>query len=269
MTRVTLILLLLGLTGCQAESAPDSANTLTAVEPDLASRSMTRSGAPFVLWKQGFEHGTDGWTTDETPGAPGWCGDIETVERGDAIAPSAGDAHAVVRQGACNEYWRANGFAESGPYSAGAGYSEGWPTGGYVTELDVYLDPDWTAPQPFTLAFSVNLLDQPFGQGFRYFMVPAMVTVGALQVAGHTVVDAGWYTFRFKAGSDAGQLAVSFEMARHGQALARVPLTTTAFSGESASSFPTANVGSGYVWFAGIADGLELAIDEHRVRRGR
>ena len=32
---------------------------------------------------------------------------------------------------------------------------------------------------------------------------------------------------------------------------------------------PTAEYGSGHVWFFDIALGLQLPIDEHRVRRGR
>lgn len=268
MTRMIPILFFVALTGCEAPVTEPS-DTLGVTDVQTASTAMSHSEASFELWKQGFEHGTDGWVTDATPGPMGWCGEIETVARGGEIAPSAGRAHATVQQGACNDYWQENGFAVSGPYSAGAGYSEAWPTGGYVTELDVYLDPSWTADEVFTLAFSINLLDQAFPTGFRYFMVPVAVGDDGLHVAGHAVDEAGWYTFRYTARGQDGQLALGFELTRHGQVLFGMPLTTTAFSGEAASSFPVDNVGSGYIWFAAIADEVALAIDEHRVRRGR
>lgn len=40
-------------------------------------------------------------------------------------------------------------------------------------------------------------------------------------------------------------------------------------TGSSPSDFAVAEVGTDYAWFTSISPGLELPIDEYRVRRGR
>ena len=266
MRHLVPITLIFVLAGCAGDGPVEPAHD-SSVEPDAIRESMMQSNAPFALWYQGFETGTEGWVTDDVAGPAGWCGDIEVVR--DASMASAGRSFAVVSFGSCNAFWQNNGFSASGPSGLGAGILMPFPRGGYVMELDIYLDPSWTAGNGFTLAVSLYLLDRPFPQGFRYVMVPVTADGVGLHVAGRPVDDAGWYTFRYRVGSDGGQLALEFELADHGQTLFSMPLATTAFTGEDTDSFTASNVGSGYFWFAAIADGLDLPIDEHRVRRGR
>lgn len=263
MRRLTLVVVALALAGCDDSTFVDPVQT----EVDQASESTMHSNAPFPVWHQGFEQGTGSWLTDDVPGQNGWCGDIAAVQ--DPSMASAGRSFATVSMGACNAFWQDNGWTASGPAGNGAGLLNPFPEGGYVMELDIYLDPSWTAESVFTLAISLYLLDRPFPYGFRYVMVPVTADEAGLYVAGHSVDDAGWYTFRYRVGSDAGQLALSFELADHGRALFSMSLTSTAYYGDNTSEYAVSNIGNGYFWFVAIADGLDLPIDEHQVRRGR
>lgn len=224
---------------------------------------------PLTEWHQGFESGTDGWITDSTPGEDGWCGEIERRDASSgSVEPSEGEGYAVVTHGPCNAYW-AEVFAgmesETGPYSAGHGYPSAWPDAGYVSELDVYLDPE--GGTEFTLAGSVVLLEPAApGSPIRYFFVGVMPEGDGLSVLGQDVTAAGWYTLRYTYGDENGSLTVDAELLRDGEVVASAPLTTTAFSGEAASSFDVTNLGTGYTWFASIGEGTEIPIDEHRVR---
>jgi hypothetical protein len=225
-----------------------------------------------AAWQQGFEENTDGWITDETPEAEGWCGDIERFESGGGpVEPSVGNAYAVVTHGACNDYWTENGFPEgSGPYAPFGEYSESWPSDGFTTELDIYLDPGWEAGTSFTYAISVRLLDvTPLPDSFRYLTLPVTKEEGELLVGGNVVSEAGWYTFRHRFMDDGGQLAGEFQLVRGDETLFTQELTTTGFSEEEISSYETSNVGTGYVWFVSLSEGLNLPIDEARFTPGQ
>lgn len=220
---------------------------------------------PFMDWHQGFESETDGWITDSTPGEAGWCGDIEHREASSgAVDPSGGEGYAVVRAGPCNEYWQGVGFDASGPYSPGVGYPRAWPSAGHIHQLDVYLDP--VAGTEFTMAGSVVVLglegpDSPI----RYFFAGVVPEDDGLSVLGQNITEAGWHTLRYRFGDEDGTLTVDAELLRDGAVLASGRLSTTAFTGEAASSFDVAELGTGYMWFVSIGEGMELAIDEHRV----
>jgi hypothetical protein len=261
---------------------------------------MTRSAAPFVNWHQGFEHGTDGWYDASTDGPLGWCGGIQQVtpeNRGaTGLKPSAGRDYAVAVLNLCNAFWSGAGVPFGAPYAPGpelALYSSAWPAAGYVTELDIYLDPSWSE-QPYSGSFAfagsspdtlvqyaatIFPLDyQPgdFHTGPHYFVtVDALRGQAALDVAGHTIREAGWYTFRFIFSNEDGSVRVDFELDdRNGTALARQDsLDAVDLWGPVQVPYmapiPTAGYGSGHVWFFDIAYGLELPLDEHRVRRGR
>ncbi|NIP81875.1 MAG: hypothetical protein GWM90_22730 [Gemmatimonadetes bacterium] len=54
-----------------------------------------------------------------------------------------------------------------------------------------------------------------------------------------------------------------------GPAWSTEEITETFFGLQDPASLVPAHFGSGYVWFASISPGLELPIDEYRVRRGR
>lgn len=260
---------------------------------------MANSNAEFVTWHQGFEHDTAGWYDAATPGPLGWCGAIESVQGrghgGEAPAPSAGRGYATVEMGFCNEFWSTLGVAFGAPYGPGPDqvlYSGGWPEAGYVTELDIYLDPAWSGSYQGNFAWAGSSPDsliqyaatifptdpdaEPFHTGPHYFVtVDAVPGEAALTVAGERIEEAGWFTFRFVFSDVAGSVWVDFELDdRNGGNLVAVegvePVNLLGpvqvpYLGE----LPTAEYGSGHAWFFDIAFGLQLPIDEHRVRRGR
>jgi len=204
--------------------------------------------------------------------------------------PSAGRGYATVELGPCNAFWTGMfGPAHvNGPWAPGldfALFSESFPRSGFVMELDVYLDPDWTANslEPgtlnffappdaiFTLAASVReLASAPPTPVFHYFAVPVMPDDCALSILGRSVTEEGWYTFRYVFRDEGGRLAVDFELReRRGGKMFTQPLGTRFLSGLPTSDLATADIGSGYLWFAGLTPDLELPIDEHRIRPGR
>lgn len=225
------------------------------------------AGGVLPAWFQGFEQNTAGWYTDDTPGPVGWCGDITRYELGSGpVDPSVGYSYAVVENGSCNAYWTNLGWVSSGPYSPFGGFSETWPQSGFVTELDIYLDPAWVAGTGFDYYVSMRILSDG---SFRYFLFPVEKTGGVLLVSEQEIGAAGWYTFRVRFGEEDGQLEVTFELSRDGRVMFAQPVTTTAFTGESTSSFSVTDVGTGYVWFNAITDGLQLPIDQQMYRPGQ
>lgn len=220
-------------------------------------------------WQQSFEQDKAGWIGSETPGAVGWCGTTTRHERGSGpVAPSKGHGYATVEHGECNDFWDSIFPNGSAPYSPLGGYSASWPQSGFVTELDIYLDP--TEPTTFTYANSIRFLplvgsEQP---PFRYFAVDVMEDGDKLLVNGHQVAEAGWYTFRFEFSEEDEGLAVDFELADKGRVLFSEPIATT-LSGEATSSFTADNVGTGYAWFVQISEGLQLPIDHAKYRPGK
>lgn len=277
---------------------------LAATSPAVDAQSrvlapMANSNAGFVAWHQGFEHGSAGWYDAATPGPLGWCGAIEAVETrgrgGAALAPSAGTGYATVRLDFCNEFWSNMGVPFGAPYGPGpdlALYSGAWPDSGYVTELDIYLDPAWSGDfegsfefagsspgalvQYAATIFPTDPDAEPFHTGPHYFVeVEALPGEEALTVAGERIDEAGWYSFRFVFADVAGFVQVDFELAeRNGRVLAVIedvaPVDLLGpFKLPFDQDLPTAAYGSGHVWFFDIAFGLELPIDEHRVHRGR
>jgi hypothetical protein len=285
-------LLALALVGSFLASTSPLANANSRVLAPMAN-----SNAWFVNWHQGFEHNSAGWYDASTEGPLGWCGEIKTVssrgrKEGAAPAPSAGKGYATVQVGGCNEFWPVPFGAPYAPGPEQALYSSAWPNSGYVTELDIYLDPEWSGDFQGGFEFagsSPNALiqyaatifptmpdDDPFHTGPHYIVdVEAVPDEEVLTVAGERIEAAGWYTFRFVFDDVGGQVQVDFELAaRKGpilvveQNLAPVELIGP-FKAPFVEELPTADYGSGHVWFRDIALGLKLPIDEHRVRRGR
>ena len=260
---------------------------------------MVKSNAPFVAWHQGFEHDTSGWYDNSTNGPVGWCGGIEAVTTRpgpvDGVSPSAGTGYAKATMGLCNAFWTELEVPFGAPYAPGPGlalYSSEWPTAGYVTELDIWLDPAWSGVYEGNFAFAGSSPDtlvqfattifpldpdaEPFHTGPHYFVnVDAVPGSAALVVGDHTVTTAGWYRFRFLFSEEGGEARVDFELAeRRGPVLTRIddiaPVNLLGpFKAPFAAPLPTDAYGSGHIWFFDIALGLELPIDEHRVRRGR
>ena len=293
---LTLTLTALGLAGCaDSFTAPDDSGALAPSTLATAStEAMEHSSAPFKTWHQGFDHGTEGWYGAETPGELGWCGEIHQVDGADAApAPSAGRGYAIVSQGPCNDLWdglySAPGATLVGaPWAPGPGFAAlggAWKGSGYTMELDIYLDPAWAAAPPAegtyvfelnpggsgtVLAYSVSFINAGTGAA-HYLWVPVRPGDGRLLIgaAQHEVTEAGWYTFRHVFRDSDGWLAVDFEVSRaHGGMIGTEPVATSYFAGTPLSSVAAADVLSGYAWFTSIAAGLDLPIDEYRVRRG-
>ena len=271
------------------EGTDQSSPSLEASGPSASSTAAANSSAAFKVWRQGFNHGTDGWYGMETPGQLGWCGTItqETRRSGD-VAPSAGRGYAVVAQDGCNATW--SGVFGTGlvgaPWGPGPGFAalfNPFPDGGYVVELDLYLDPSYQAVAPAEGTF---VFEFPTWQGavigysvsfgtlsdgaFHYLWLPVWESTGELLVDTYAVTEAGWYTFRFVFRDAGGSLAVDFELDdRRGRTLFTKEMTSTFYTGAAVSSFDPANVGTGYTWFTSISSGLDLPIDEYQVRRGQ
>lgn len=288
--------------GCeQTPTRPEASRTpdIETRSPSLSSAAATQSKAPFKTWHQGFQHGTEGWYGAETPGGLGWCGSIEQVRRrGGSVAPSAGRAYAVVEQGVCNEHWSGlfGTTLRGAPWTPGPAFStiaNPWPEGGYVRELDIYLDPSWTAnpldsdtyvfepgaealQNTTVLSYSVSFFGFSVDPAdpFRYVQVPVAPGSGKLLVGNdeYPITEAGWYTFRHVFSEDGGgNLQIRFELeARRGGTLHTEDVTSLYYRpGSSPSDFSVDEIGTGYSWFTSISPGLELPIDEYRVRRGR
>lgn len=244
-----------------------------------ASASMLNSNAPFQVWKQGFEHGTDGWVSNADPGPFGWCGTIERVDRRDLnvrggdTPPSAGRSYAVVQHDVCNDFYAPFFPDGSAPAAADpALLSATFPASGFVNQVDIYLDPDRPAEDAFGYAVSFQVVDEPF-PNFRYTIHDIVYTGSAVEVAGEEITEAGWYTFRHHFRDEGGRLAVVFEVLDGGRVIASeaVPVflhfTATGVDVVPTGDFETSDLGSGYIWFVYIT-GFPLAIDEHQVRTG-
>lgn len=280
----------------EASSPTEAPAEISDVRGLSAIGGLLNSNAAFKNWKQGFNHGTDGWYGMETPGGLGWCGTIEQVARGNGdVLSSTGRAYAAVTQGTCNGLWNSpppDGFGSGlvgAPWAPGPGFAalfNPMPADGYVMELDVYLDPAYEAVGPASgtfvfeagsgpslwegavIGYSASFFELSSG-AFNYLWMPVWEGDGELLVDSYRVTEAGWYTFRFVFSDDAGSLAVDFELAdRTGGTLFTRSMNSTYFGGAPVSGFDPANVATGYTWFTSVSRGLELPIDEYRVRRG-
>lgn len=258
---------------------------------------------PLAIWQQGFESGVDGWYDAWTDGALGWCGSIVSVDaeaRPAGPAASEGRRYAEVLGGTCNGYWSALGIPGGGPYAPGpdaALYSEDWPDGGYVSELDVYLDPAWSGaalgtlglvldPTPYpqaVLQLAATVMPRGYELGSPhpaphwFASVEAVPDEAALTVLGHRIDEAGWYTFRFLFSEGEGAVEAAFELQDEaGSVRVRVdPLPAEALAGPARVPFgealPLDAYGPGHLWFFDAPldpttfAPVPVAIDEHRV----
>lgn len=291
---VALGLLLAGCDGGPAGPETSSTDTLAATAPS----STLNSNAPFPTIYQGFNNGVEPWVDESVEGPFGWCGTIEQVDRRDLgqddIQPSGGRAYATLENGFCNAFYQ-DVFGENFTSAPASGpnpelLSSTWPPSGFVQEVDVYLDPNHPAGNEtfvigpdgdflpggtddvvFTYANSL-CATIPCGEtfDFRYFAVSVTKSDGALDVAGHSVTEPGWYTFRHVFGSEEdGSLTVDFELVQNGEALVSTSIDELFLSEGTTGDLQVDDLGSGYAWFVSVADGLELPIDEHRLRPGK
>ena len=258
---------------------------------DTENSPMVNSNADFPVFHQVFNHDTHPWATKMDGGETGWCGSIEHKDRrsnGD-ISPVVGRGYATIMHGECNEFWDARlpGLTSAPATTLEPGLlSTKFPESGYVQQLDIYLDPEYdTGNEGFTfldvaeidgenVVFSFantvgnqnqNILEAEFA----YFTTLVLKDEhGNLNIGDFQVDEAGWHTFRHVFGSEDGSLTVDFELLQNGQLLYTESIDTSLL-GVPTSSLDTHELGSAYLWFSTIADGVELPIDQHRLRPGK
>jgi hypothetical protein len=203
-----------------------------------------RAAAPPAPYFNGFEQNTAGWFDITTVGD----GTITRRPSGysnggqyaDGIASATGKWHARLTGDACDHTAATNCF---GPFTRWGGYSSTFPTGGYLTQVDVYLDVEWSKTHldyRFDWDSSINdnagnfLQDYVFNAGTNpaptggYFVnastnatrsgafpenpCPNPSTPPNACRTPVLITVSGWYTFRHTFRDNAGQLAVDFDI---------------------------------------------------------
>lgn len=265
--------LALGMSACVDEAVT---SPTIAAQTQQASQATppVHTPAPFNGWRQNFNHGLEGWETADRPDGGTWCGAMERVDtraaQGNGPRPSTGRAYARISHAECVEQWAEFVPGGSGPASSDASvvpHNDAFPNPGFVSDLDIYLDPEWDEGTAFGYSDSFQVLDEEW-PNFRYVMHQVVRTGDGLFVEGTRVTEAGWYTFRHAFSQVDGSLAIEFQLRKGGQVLLSREIASTSFSGEEISDFSTSNVSNAYVWFVYLSDGLELPVDNQRIRIG-
>lgn len=292
---VPMIISLLIITRCDSQILNNTNNSHSLqAETSEQGTAMLNSSAPFTVLSQGFNSSLTPWVDRSVEGPGGWCGDISLAERGSSdLEPSAGKGFAHVSNGGCNTFYT-NQFGPTYTSGAASGpnpelLSSKFPESGFVQELDIYLNPAYPSGVSTTIFNSEGSIS-PTGEedvvftyansvcqvcdlaSFQplYFAVSVVKDDGDLLVADYKIEEKGWYTFRQVFESDKeGKLTVEFQLLKKGRLLHSMPIDATFLSGQSTSSFDVASLGSGYIWFVSVADGLQLPIDENYMRLGR
>lgn len=275
----TLLLVAL-MSSCEKEAANEEfENDYNAV--NLVGKANTANG--FMAFHQGFNHSVHPWVDLSVEGVLGWCGTIELQNRKSGeVSPSAGNGYATVMWGECNEFWQADpseipfkeeaglpAFPEGAPATQDpALWSSSWPSSGFVQDLDIYLDPEmFSEGVAFIYSESIKALE---GMSFTYFGVNVMKTGGELYINDFMIPEEGWYTFSFVNGDNDGRLTLDFELFKNNKMLYSVPLETSLFDPDLATSeIEVKDYGSGYIWFALLQEGVALPIDEQMLRPGK
>lgn len=272
------ICILFFLGSCQKELITEGHDSLSAKAQINKAKNHeddeeNTETSEFPTYHQGFNHETHPWADNSMEGFWGWCGTVTLKNRksGD-LKPSAGLGYATVEFGACNEYWVENFGDASGPATFDAAlWSESWPDSGFIHELDIYLDADqYDFDNGLAFSYANSLYYSALPYPFIYFGLDVEKVEGSLEVNGYEVPEEGWYTFREVFGEDTqGHPTVEFQLLEHGKLLYSTELTETLFGGEPTTSLMANDLGSGYIWFPAIAEGVALAIDEYRLRPGK
>lgn len=269
-------LLILFFNSCEKEQLSSELDSTSIKEVGKKDKAP-KTNEGFKAFHQGFEANTNAWSDKDVPGILGWCGTINLEDKKSGmVAPSKGNGYAVIEWGECNYFWssdpaenpeKAEGvpvFKSSAPATQDPSlWSTSWPANGYIQQLDIYLDAEmFEDGNAFTYVNSIYVPDDE--NHFRYFAVMVEKVEGDLYVAGEMIPDAGWYTFRnvFRSDSE-GNLVADFELWKEREQIMTMPLTQTLYTEELTSSLSTADLGSGYIWFASLQEGVQLPIDEH------
>lgn len=220
-----------------------------------------------LAWEATLNNKATNWITDKTSGPKGWCGDITHYNTNGPVSPASGSGYAVAEHGACNDFWQGQDVPSSGPYAFFGNLSDSWPENGFEQQLDIYLDPSWSAGpngSVFTYANSFRLLDGEYPNNLRYVFIPVTKKDGNLQVMGNNITEKGWYSFRFVFSKKDGNLGVTFKLLDDDQAVFSSEIGKTSQSGEQISSFEATNIGNGYGWFVAINPDLGIPVDEQQ-----
>jgi hypothetical protein len=209
------------------------------------------AAAPPGPYFNGFENNTNGWF-DSTNGGDGTItrrhsGYTNGGGYASGINSAAGSWHARLTGNPsppCDHMQ--NGTPCYGPYTNWGGYSATFPPGGYLTQVDIYLDVAWAATHPdyrFDWDSSINnnsgnfLRDFVFNAGTSPTMTPEFfvnASTNATRSGAYpenpcpdpgptsnppnpcrtpvSINVSGWYTFRHTFRSEAGFLAVDFDI---------------------------------------------------------
>ncbi|MGH7501982.1 MAG: hypothetical protein ACREL7_09515 [Longimicrobiales bacterium] len=210
-----------------------------------------------LVWDQGFQTDAAGWFG---AGAGGW-GTVSHV----------GDTGPDGSPGIANM----TGDAAAGPFSRFDGYRSTW-TGTWTAEIDVFLDPAWSAGEGFDYSVAASGSDGLHQRDY-IFHVTKDASSNALFVAGsnntnfaprqdletiphYEVTSAGWYTFQHVFRDQGGSLAVDLNLL---DASGNVLFTETRFT--AADIIATEIGGNRYSWFTFISVASGISVDNHQL----
>lgn len=184
----------------------------------IAAATPASAAAPPGPYFNGFEKNTNGWfdfngstITREPSGSTNGGG------YADGIQSASGNWHARLQvtssPGSCDSasgthpiFW--------GPFTNWGGYSSTFPTGGYRTDLDVYLDTTWASTHLDRRYDWSSAINDPSGNFRRDFVFNVGTVPGGFSIAGGNnatrcgadpqdpghmpiiVTQSGWYTFQ-------------------------------------------------------------------------
>lgn len=256
---------------------------LTFVAAFVASFNASFAGTavaapPPGTFFQGFEQNTNGWT-------PGADRNIVRVPSGyvsgtgyaSGIPSAAGRYHARLDTPGCVT-------SCDGPFTRWGGYSATFPPGGYLTQLDIYLDTGWAAANDTLRDYRfdwISAISNNTGAFLRDFVFNVGTTPTGYIIQTSTnstrsganpnspcpapntppntcrppvlIGASGWYTFRHTFRDNAGQLAVDFDIIRQD--------TQTLVAHQTIIADPMSVVGGNrYGWFSN-EEINDLAID--------
>ncbi len=214
----------------------------------VAPTTQALAAAPPGPFFQGFEKNTDGWFDASNMGD----GILTRQQNGyvssgyaSGIQSAAGRWHARLTGAPC--YTPPNQDC-TGPFTRWGGYSSTFPSGGYLTQVDVYLDVAWAATHPdvrfdWDSAINDNMgsfkRDWVFNAGTQLLgdVVPGFwvnSSTNAFRSGAFPenpcpnppsplpnpcrvpvkILTSGWYTFRHTFKDDGGFLGVDFDIIR-------------------------------------------------------
>lgn len=227
----------------------------------FAAASATTHAAS-VIYDQGFESDTAGWTDDVSSPGSGYGGITRVASGTNAITSQSGGFHAELTN-----------IDSTGAYTNFGGFSSVW-AGGYTSNISVYINPALMGPDG-GFDYSVAMNNQG-GTHLRDFVfhVTNDASTGSLlanvdngstgdpstvlenQLGTATLSAVGWYTLRSTMSDNSGVLAVEMQILD--------PANSVVFDSvlsNPADLIATVVGGNRYGWFAALNTSNPLAID--------